>query len=110
MTPAAIIGQAATEGLSLALSPAGALKVAGDQAVVNRWLPVIREQKAGIVKALLEASAISGDLEAIRAWLAFIGEADPVTVGEVLDKCRTDPEARDYFVRRAGECSGGGTT
>jgi hypothetical protein len=101
VTAAAIIRQANAEGVTLALSPAGALKVAGDQAVVNRWLPIIREQKPGIVKALLEADACTGDLEAIRAWLAFIGETDPATIVEVIGQCQRDVDARDYFTRRA---------
>src|ERR1035438_1691708 len=103
MTVATIIRQAKTEGVSLALSATGGIKVAGDRTAVNRWLPVIREQKPGIVKALLEANASCGDLGAIRAWLAFIGENDLATIGEVLDKCRTDTETRDYYMRRAGE-------
>jgi hypothetical protein len=44
MTPAAIIREAATDGVSLALSPAGTIKATGDQAAVSRWLPVFRAQ------------------------------------------------------------------
>lgn len=40
---------------------------------------------------------------AIRAWLAHIGENDPAIIADVLDKCRTDTEALDYFTGRAGE-------
>jgi hypothetical protein len=52
MTPAAIIREAEADGVSLALSSAGTIKAAGDQAAVNRWLPVLREHKLGIVVAL----------------------------------------------------------
>lgn len=103
MTPAAIIYQAAAEGVHLSLTPAQTVKASGDQAAVSRWLSVIREQKPAIIKALLENSACTGDLGAIREWLTFIGENDPVTISGVLEKCRTDSEAMDYFMRRANE-------
>ncbi len=37
----------------------------------------------------------------IRAWLDHIGEADPEMIAGCIDKCRTDKETRDYFLRRA---------
>lgn len=52
MTPAAILKEAMADGVSLALSPTGTIKATGDGAAVNRWLPAIREHKAGIVEAL----------------------------------------------------------
>lgn len=54
MTPAAIIEQATADGVNLALSLAGTIKATGEQAALNRWLPVIREHKRGIVVALRE--------------------------------------------------------
>jgi hypothetical protein len=55
MTPATIIETAAAEGVVLTLLPSGAIKAAGDQVAVARWLPIIREQKSGIVEMLREA-------------------------------------------------------
>lgn len=52
MTPAAILKAATADGVSLTISPAGTIKATGDGAAVNRWLPTIREHKAGIVEAL----------------------------------------------------------
>ncbi len=52
MTPAAIIQEARADGVTLSLSPAGTIKATGDGAAVNRWLAVIRENKAEIVDAL----------------------------------------------------------
>lgn len=98
---AAIIKEAMAHGVSLTLSPAGTVKATGGQAAVHRWLPLIREHKTAIVKALLEASACSGDLDAIRAWLNFIGENDPAIIVDVLAKCRTDADALAYFSGRA---------
>jgi hypothetical protein len=39
----------------------------------------------------------------IRRWLTKIDETDPVTIDEVLDRCRNNPEAREYFLSRASE-------
>ncbi len=49
MTPAAIIKQAAVDGVNLALSPAGTIKATGDQVVVNRWLPIIRDVATNVL-------------------------------------------------------------
>ena len=42
----------------------------------------------------------------VRGWLARIGETDPATVGEVIEACRRDLDARRYFLGRAGEPAG----
>ena len=41
------------------------------------------------------------DAAAIWLWLAQIGEKDPEIIAQVLDQCRSDPDARRYFIRRA---------
>ena len=91
MTPAAIIKQAAMDGVSLALSPAGTIKASGENEAVKRWLAVIREHKAEIVEALKVSPA-----DTARGWLVrypddsvipvFIILADGIypTRGEVL--------------------------
>ena len=69
MTPAAILNATKAEGVNLALSGTGTIKATGDGVVVNRWLPLIREQKAGIIAALQEAandSTTHGQYEAAR--------------------------------------------
>lgn len=40
---------------------------------------------------------------AIRAWLAHIEETDEAIIDNVLKRCRSDGEARAYFIQRAGE-------
>jgi hypothetical protein len=49
MTPVEIIEQATVEGVTLALSPAGTITATGDQSAVDRWLPVIRDNKPSIL-------------------------------------------------------------
>jgi hypothetical protein len=45
-------------------------------------------------------SAVIADHEsAIRSWLAQIEEADETTIAHVLNRCRQDADARDYFIR-----------
>jgi len=162
MTPATIIREVQADGVKLALSPAGTIKVAGDGAAVNRWLAMIREHKEEII-GVLKVGAVDtatasrwwrihyhdgdaldltfyppatheqvlgwhpGALSAepyqpparpptaplsdaegarVRAWLDTIGETDPATIGEVLDKCETDREARAYFLGLASEVPG----
>ena len=46
-----------------------------------------------------------GEESAIRAWLAHIEESDPATIADLLEKCRTDADARGYFIGRAAEVS-----
>ena len=47
---------------------------------------------------------LSSDKESsIRAWLTHIEETDPAIIAEVVDKCRNDPKARRYFLKRSDE-------
>jgi hypothetical protein len=48
-----------------------------------------------------EAALTAGEDDAIRAWLASIEETDPATIAEVIELCRQDAEAREYFLSRA---------
>ena len=96
MTPATIIQQAAAEGVSLALSPAGTIKAIGDQVTVNRWLPVIRENKPGIVAALQQAAnddtLPDPTMEARRQRvLAMLAERPGIRYAVVVDNPNTDP-------------------
>ena len=55
MTPQTIIKQSAADGVMLKLSPDGALKATGKQEHVDKWLPVIRDHKPEIIRALSAA-------------------------------------------------------
>lgn len=47
---------------------------------------------------------MTGDEEkAIRAWLALIEETDHATIADVLNKCKQNADARDYFTGRAAD-------
>ena len=56
-----------------------------------------------IIHSSDERGLSAADETAIRGWLSSIGEEDPSVIGEVLNRCRQDPEALHYFLIRAGE-------
>lgn len=74
MTPATIIREAQADGVKLALSTSGTVKVSGDGAAVNRWLAVIRERKPEIIN-VLEADAVTS-----WVWLLHFADREPMEV------------------------------
>jgi hypothetical protein len=78
MTPTTIIHEVQAAGVSLTLSPAGTLKATGDVVAVNRWLTMIRDHKAEIVKALKVGAGDTGTTS--RWWLIHFTDRDPVEV------------------------------
>jgi len=74
-------------------------------------VPATERPLAGLAElslaGLLQAQAVysspaapmtSEEESTIRAWLAHIEEIDPVTIAEVLDKCRADLDERKVLV------------
>ena len=61
MSPLEIIERAAADGVVLALSDDNAITATGEQNCIDRWLPMIREQKAAIIDALLCFPARAAD-------------------------------------------------
>ena len=43
------------------------------------------------------------DRQKVLAWLKFINEDDQTIIDDVIHHCKTDPEARKYFVARHEE-------
>ena len=80
MTPAAIIQQAAADGVTLALTPAGMIKATGDGDAIKRWHTILLEQKPGIVAALREAA---NDPAVHRHWMIRFPDLEPI---EMLDQ------------------------
>ena len=91
MTPATILRDAAAEGVRLILTSAGKIKAAGNRTAVARWLPVIRENKPGIVAALQEAAndaqnnrnGTAGDLDEIDSLLRELSQLEGWTEAEL---------------------------
>jgi hypothetical protein len=78
MTPAVIIREVKAEGVRLALSPAGNIKVIGARALVNQWLNVIRDHKTEIIEVLKVGAADTAT--ASRCWLIYYPGRDPLQV------------------------------
>ena len=88
------------EPLQLACRPAASLAEIlarqPDAIAAEPFEPIIR----------LPTSLLNADDEAaIRAWLAAIDETDPEIIADVLNQCRTDMDAQDYFVGRTRNSS-----
>lgn len=77
MKPVDLIAAALADGVTLRLD-SGKLKIMGDTAVVNRWLPLIREHKAEIIEALKVGAGDTAT--ASRWWLINYPDRDPVEV------------------------------
>jgi hypothetical protein len=92
MTPEAILKGIRNDGITLTLSPSGAIKAAGSAAAVSRWQTTIREHREQIIAVL--------EVQTIRAWLDRIGETDPVEIADVIHKCRVDRRAREDCLNR----------
>ncbi|MEO6823771.1 MAG: hypothetical protein ABI167_03420, partial [Nitrosospira sp.] len=163
MNAAEIIESAFLEGMSLAITSEGQLHYSGQEEVVARLLPAIRENKTAILGELrrfnkpapevdhgyadvsfrwwrfryldgilkeasycppaTQAEVLIGEPDAITAeafqplapqpsapleekdeaailaWLGRIGETDKDTILDVLNSCRTNAEARKFFIR-----------
>lgn len=54
MNPAEILEKAEGAGVTIAVSPAGGIKVSGNQERVNQLLPIIRDNKAELIQFLLQ--------------------------------------------------------
>lgn len=87
MSPCEIIERASEEGVLLALSPSNCISVRGEQGVVDRWLPAIRQSKAAIIAELLhqcrraKVLAMLRDNLGVRYAIEVVNaSADPVIV------------------------------
>lgn len=88
MSPTDIIRQVSADGVALKVTPAGTLKVIGDQAAIDRWCPILRSRKLEIIAAL---SQLPGDLESRIRAMARRWQYSPEEVADVLDRARLDP-------------------
>lgn len=82
-----------TDGENLELSPA--------EMITNDLIERLRKYKPAIIEALKrERREQSQKIEMIRAWLFKIGEPEEDN-DIVLNKCRNDPDAMNYFLKHA---------
>ena len=87
MTPEEILERATVEGVSVVLSSIGTVRVTGNQAAVDRWLPAIREHKVNILSELHRERRRTEVLDLLKAspgtrYAVYVEDAstDPVLV------------------------------
>ncbi len=75
---------------------------------------LLREDSRGWVSLetmkLPDRDSVPGvaDVSRIASWLNYIGEQDPITVAEVFEKCREDPEHRELSFEEKSAVEGAG--
>jgi hypothetical protein len=73
-------------------------------AEILKWYPHAGPATPFIPTIRQASAPMSADEEnAIRTWLALIGEHDPTTITEVIGQCQRDADPRDYFKERAAD-------
>ncbi len=71
--------------------------------ILKRYPAAIAAEPFEPIRRQPDTRLTAADEATIRAWLAHIEEGDPAAIAETLEQCRTDADAREYFMRRAGE-------
>lgn len=101
MTLATILRQAEIEGVRLTLSGNGKIKAAGQQSVVDRWLPFIQQHKPEIVRALLAANEdpMECDEGRLARLVARVCRAYHLSDGEIVTAI--DAALADFEAARA---------
>ena len=67
MTPRELIHQAHADGVRITATVNGRLRLRGDQAGVNRWLPIVHQYFDELVADLLANDLPAGDLRSDAA-------------------------------------------
>jgi len=108
LKPATILKLALEDGVTLDLSAAGTIKVTGDRSAVNRWLPLVREHKPGIMAVLQEAAndlLPDSAMEARRQRvLTVLAEQPGIPYAVVVDNPDTDPVIMVLGIRGQATC------
>jgi hypothetical protein len=78
-----LIDRVTLEGLTIAATPIGTLKISGHEVTVNRWLPILREHKPDII-ALLAPITDKNHLSqnATMVFCAACQHFKPDTIGD----------------------------
>lgn len=88
MSPTDIIQQVSADGVTLLVTPAGTLKATGEQAVIDRWVPILKASKPDIIAELMRLPA---SLEQRIRAMAHRWQYSPEELADVFDRARRDP-------------------
>jgi hypothetical protein len=93
MSASAIIKEAISDGLNLALTEHGTIKVWGEKSAVHRWKPIIKLHKPEIIQALSANDApLPPDLEHLIVRAGVYWEYSPDDYALIREVARRDPE------------------
>lgn len=106
MTPTAAIQKAAADGVILALASDGNIKANGSKAALNRWLPVIRERKAELIK-VLRLVPVPGEIQALIAKVMQLRDCPETDREDLAYDWRTDPECTERALKHLADYYGG---
>lgn len=95
MSAAAIIQQAQSDGLQLAITERGTVKLSGPKPAIERWTPTVRQHKPEIIQALMAANDERDHAELARlvARVCRAYDCMPEEVAEAIDTALRDFEA-----------------
>ncbi len=103
MSPAQpLAGGAVCPSLEFATAiPATAATEAGKKAGTVARVATVAVATPPITESYPTSTMTANEENAIRAWLEHIEETNAAIIAVVLDRCRADAGARDYFTGRA---------
>lgn len=88
MNPTDIIRQVSADGVTLKVTPAGTLKATGNQAAIDRWVPVLKACKPDIIA---ELTRLPSSLEQRIRAMAHRWRYSPEELADVIERARRDP-------------------
>ncbi len=118
MMPQTLIQDATRDGLTMAPTDKGTLRVHGPKAALAKWAPILKERKAEILEALspsqtvtvavpwMDADSVTvtelppEDEATIRAWLASLGET-AAAIEQDIETARRFPDTAAWLLARA---------
>jgi uncharacterized protein YllA (UPF0747 family) len=91
-------------GFDVALSDTGNLSIKPASALTQQQRQFLKSHKAEIISELQAEQIRQFENEQqVLAWLSSIDEKDQAVIEYILNQCRADQEALQYFLRRAEE-------
>lgn len=96
-----IIEYVRQQHLTISLSDDGHLELSPAEKITNKLIVRLRKHKSEIIEELKrEQQSQQTPIELIQSWLYQISEPEE-DHHLILDKCRNDYEAMDYFLKHA---------
>ena len=100
MEAAEIIEYLRDRDLTVSITDDDSLELSPAEKITHELIERLRKHKPAIIEELKREQ--NQKIEMVRAWLHRIGEPE-ADHDLVLNKCRNDPEALEYFLKHAKE-------